>query len=81
MSTMENKKPTPEEFETYHKVNNYLNSTLNKSGKNSVSLFPKPTLLWIIILALLAFSSYYGLTTMFFGQDFWLGSLIGNSVK
>lgn len=74
---MENKHPTSQDIEAYQKVNDYLNNKVSENKDNSFSLFPKPTWVWVIIIAVVTFLSYYGLTVLLFGEDFWVYSLIG----
>jgi uncharacterized membrane protein YukC len=82
---MDNQKPTLKEFEAYQKVTSYLESKIdNRKDKHRFSILPKEKWLAIIIIvavAIIAFSSYYGLTNMLFGEEFWLKSLIGSNVK
>jgi hypothetical protein len=79
---MNNEQPTSKEFEAYQKVNRYLERKIGKEkDDNRFSLFPKPKWLVIIIIALAAFSIYYALTTILFGQDFWVRSITGDNLK
>ncbi|ALR29257.1 hypothetical protein ATE47_01345 [Chryseobacterium sp. IHB B 17019] len=79
---MDIQQPTSEELETYKKVDRYLKSKMDQNNdQNRLSILPKPQLLFIIILALVAFSCYYGLTTMLFGEEFWVRSITGAPLK
>lgn len=78
---MENQLPTPQEFEAYQKVNAYLERNIVKTDNQRFSFFLKPQWLWAIILAVVAFLCYYGSTTLLFGEEFWIRSIIGSRIK
>jgi hypothetical protein len=79
---MDNQRPTSKELEAYQKVNRYLESRIEaKKDDNRFSILPKPKWLFAIILAIVAFSCYYGLTTLLFGEEFWIRSITGSIVK
>ncbi|MBT2559843.1 hypothetical protein J7E50_18130 [Pedobacter sp. ISL-68] len=82
---MDNQQPTLEELEVYQKVNQYLERKIDKGkDQDRFSILPKQKWLAIIIIvaaAIIAFSSYYGLTTLIFGEEFWLQSVVGGNVK
>ncbi|ANF52959.1 hypothetical protein A0O34_21605 [Chryseobacterium glaciei] len=82
---MDNQQPTSEELEAYHKVSRYLERKIDKGkDEDRFSILPKPkwlTIIIIAVIAIVAFSSYYGLTTLLFGEEFWIRSITGSSVK
>jgi len=72
---MENSKPTSKDMEAYQKVNTHLDK---KNGKvDDYRIFPKPTWFWIGILTIVSVVFYYGLTTLIFGDEFWIRSMVG----
>lgn len=75
---MNNQRPTSEDWETYKKVRVYLNRKEDRDNDAPISLLPRTWWLIAIIVAIIAFLSYYGLTTLLFGQDFWVNSITGN---
>lgn len=78
---MENQRPTSEEFEVYEKVSRYLDRKIDKTSDNRFSIIPKPKWLMIIVLAIITCLCYYGLTTLLFGEDFWVRTITGNQDK
>jgi hypothetical protein len=82
---MDNPQPTSEDLQAYEKVNKYLESKISKQkAEDRFSFLPKPKWLALIIItavAIVAFSSYYGLTTLLFGEEFWIRSITGSSGK
>ena len=74
---MENRHLTFEDFETYQKVNTYLSNNVKKT--DDFSILPKPKWLFVIIISVVAFLCFYGLTVILFGEEFWLRSVTGNS--
>ncbi|RZK42665.1 MAG: hypothetical protein EOO90_06400 [Pedobacter sp.] len=74
---MVNQRPGSEDFQAYQRVNNDLDRKKAKNDVGRFSLFPKPTWLWVIVIAIVAFLCYYGLTVMLFGEEFWARSVTG----
>jgi len=73
---MENQLPTSEELQTYKKVNSYFDKKIdNNDGR--FSILPKSKWFLVVAIAAIAFLCYYALTTLIFGQDFWVQSITG----
>jgi len=69
------RKPTLKDLESYDRVKEYL--AKGDFPKNNFSILPKRKWPIAVILAIVAFLCYYALTTLLFGQDFWVLSITG----
>jgi len=73
---MKSETPTLEELEIHQKVNAYL----QKKAEQKPYVF-QPKMFWSILAVIVAFLSWYGLTIILFGQDFWVMSVSGQIPK
>lgn len=85
---MGNQLPTSEDLEAYHRVQRFIEITKDKNsqiaakGDDRFSLISKKYMwLFIIAWAIAAFSTYYTVTTLIFGQEFWAQSIMGIPMK
>ncbi|TBO35945.1 hypothetical protein [Pedobacter kyonggii] len=85
---MGNQLPTSEDLEAYHRVKRFFEATKDLTGPVAIksegrfSLIPKKyKWVFIIALAIAAFSTYYAVTTLIFGQEFWVRSIAGPARK